>query len=457
MLFSAVTLFASCLSSDDETTLYDDAAVTAFSLSSAQMTVHTTSSEGEDSTYSTTTTIVANYPFTIDQYKGEIYNVDSLPYYIDATKILASLTTKSSGTAIIQSVERGDSSSYYSSTDTLDFSVPRTVRVISTSGTYSRTYTITVNVHKESPDSFYWSRKADNTALAAMTGMKGVAFNGNILIFGTDGSTTTLLRTPQTDGNTWETADVAFGADAYDNVVVKNDTLFILDGTMLMASADGETFATVNSNVPVDRLTGGCTTELYGMNPEDMLMMSKDGGLTWTEDSLEDDASLLPTENLNGCYYDHVSNANTDYVILAGNRSLAGYPNDSTAMVWCKSVEKMAGSQNGGWMHIAFDSYNNEKLSRLANLTVAGYTADYVLGLGGAGVGACSKEAFSQFYISDDNGLHWANDDIYVFPSGFDKTAETFAMVIDDYNYIWIVCGGNGQVWKGRPNKMGWE
>lgn len=457
LLISAVFIFASCLSSDDTTTLYDDAAVTAFSLTSAQMTVHTTSSSGGDSTYSTTTTMVANYPFTIDQYAGEIYNADSLPSYIDASKILSSLSTKNSGTAIIQSLERSDSASYFSSTDTIDYSEPRTLRVVSTSGTYTRTYTIKVNVHQESADSFYWSRKADNADFAAMTGMKSILYSGDVMVFGSDGYNTSIYHTSQLDGDTWDKYDLTFGADAYKNVVYANNYIYVLDGTMLIATPNGfDTYTTINSNTPVERLIGGCTGELYGLSPDNKLMMSDDGGVTWKEDSLEDDALLLPTEDLNYCYYNHVSNANTDYVLLAGNRSLTDYPNDSTAMVWCKTVEKSSGSQNNGWMHIAFDDYNYEKLHRLANLNVVGYTADYILAVGGNGVGACDKSAFSQFYISDDNGLHWSNDTTYTFPSGLIKTAGTFTVTTDDYNYIWIICGGTGQVWKGRPTKMGW-
>ena len=29
-------------------------------------------------------------------------------------------------------------------------------------------------------------------------------------------------------------------------------------------------------------------------------------------------------------------------------------------------------------------------------------------------------------------------------------------MATDDDNFIWVVCGGTGQVWRGRLNRMGW-
>ena len=28
---------------------------------------------------------------------------------------------------------------------------------------------------------------------------------------------------------------------------------------------------------------------------------------------------------------------------------------------------------------------------------------------------------------------------------------------VDDDNYLWLICEGTGQVWRGRVNKLGWE
>ena len=93
LLLMAALLFVSCLDDDytDDITLYDDNAITQFNLTTAKLTVHTTTSGGEDSTYVIHTETVADYPFYIDQLKGEIYNVDSLPKGIDKARSLGRL------------------------------------------------------------------------------------------------------------------------------------------------------------------------------------------------------------------------------------------------------------------------------------------------------------------------------------------------------------------------------
>ena len=66
-------------------------------------------------------------------------------------------------------------------------------------------------------------------------------------------------------------------------------------------------------------------------------------------------------------------------------------------------------------------------------------------------------KSIRKVYVSQDNGLTWHTDDSYVMPEGFTNgTSNTFAITVDDENCLWIICGGNGQVWRGRLNKLGW-
>ena len=174
LLVAAVTLLASCLNSDNEDVVYsDDVAITAFSIASAEMTVHTTSSTGEDSTYVKSNTSLSSYKFVIDQTKGEIYNVDSLPNNIDAKKILVNCSTKNNGIAVIRSIEKPDSANYVSSSDTLDFSEPRTICVYSASGKYSRDYAVKVNVHKQDGDETIWNTTGVLQEFASLTSIRG--------------------------------------------------------------------------------------------------------------------------------------------------------------------------------------------------------------------------------------------------------------------------------------------
>lgn len=451
----AILLLASCLNSDDDYTLYDDAALTAFSLTSAITYVVSTDSLGEDSVYTTTTTDVADYPFTIDQYSGLVYNEDSLDKLVDATKMLCSFSTQNSGIALIQSLERTDSADYLSTSDTIDFSEPRIVKVYSTSGNYTRTYTITVNVHKEIADSFQWSRMSDFSDVKSFVGMKAVYLKGDILLFGSDGNSTYLYTTSTSDGDSWEKQDVTFGPEAYDSAVANNDTVFIIDEASLLISEDGHSFEISASEIPVTKLFGGSTTGLYGFSADGEIMSTQDGGLTWETEELADDADLLPTQNLSGCWLDMESLSNTEDAILVGNRSIDTHYSDTIAHAWRKIVEHNVDSKSYSWEHIYTDAKTESQLPRLNGLTVV-KAAGELVALGGAGLGACSNKAFKKIWVSHDHGASWQAGKYYTYPEDFVTSIAHFTAVADEDAHIWIICGTSGQVWKGRLNRMGW-
>lgn len=451
----SILLLASCLNSDDDYTLYDDAALTAFSLTSAITYVVSTDSLGEDSIYTTTTTDVADYPFTIDQYSGLVYNEDSLDRLVVASKMLCSFSTQNSGVALIQSLERTDSADYLSTSDTIDFSEPRIVKVYSTSGNYTRTYTITVNVHKEIADSFRWSRKSDFSDVKSLVGMKAVCLKGEILLFGSDGNSTYLYTTSTSDGDSWEKQDVTFSSDAYSSAVVNNDTIFVIDGTDLLISEDGYSFEIYSTEVPVAKLLGGSSTELYGLNADGGLMSTRDGGITWAVEELADDSDLLPTQDLSGCWLNIESLSNTEDAIIVGNRSTDTHYSDTTAHAWRKIVEHNVGSKSYSWEHIYTDVTTESQLPRLSGLTVV-KAAGELVALGGAGIGACKDKAFKKIWISHDHGASWQTGKYYTYPDDFVTSIAHFAAVADEDAHIWIICGTSGQVWKGRLNRMGW-
>ena len=105
LLLAASVLFTSCLESDDDDfVLYDDVAITSFFISNAKVLSHTTSSTGGDSLYYANSTAVANYPFTIDHVKGEIFNADSLPYGTNPKNLLCDYTAKNNGMVGIENL-----------------------------------------------------------------------------------------------------------------------------------------------------------------------------------------------------------------------------------------------------------------------------------------------------------------------------------------------------------------
>ena len=456
LLFAAATLLVSCLDTDyaDDVTLYDDIAITQFQITSANITKHTTSSAGEDSTYVVEDQSVASYPFYIDQLRGEIYNVDSLPVGVDATKLLCAAYTKNNGMVYIENADR-DSMRSLSSTDSTDFSRPRYLRAYASNAASYRLYKVTVNIHREVADEFRWTRLADNATLAALGGMRLAELGGQMLLFGLEGGSTVVYTTPLADGNTWSRGASSFGPEAYNNVAVQGGTLFVLDGGTLLRSTDGSAFEAVAAGALPRRLFGASATELYGIGADGSIVVSADGGHTWRADATDAPADMLPTQDMTSCSVPYAYVDSADYVMLAGNRSAEGFAADTTAVVWRKIVEYSSGSEQDKWVYMEPDSRNNYLLPRLAGLTVIAY-GDSKLALGGAGIGGCHEAPFSRIYESRDGGITWKHNDAYAFPAGFDAAATAFAAASDSNGYIWIVCAGTGQVWRGRLNSMGW-
>lgn len=451
VLLFTVIFFASCLNTDeDETVLYDDTALTSFAISTAKIYSHTTSSTGMDSVYYTTNSEMDDYPFYIDQLNGLVYNADSLPEGTDVTKLLCTYGSKNNGMVLIENVAR-DSLKSLSTTDSIDFSQPRYLRVYASDASSYRSYLVTVNVHKEDADSFQWKRMAYNGDIAALSEMKAVAFGGCVYLFGSNGTSTSMYTT--SDGSTWTKSALAFAGDAYKNAVVATNTLFILDSDTLRATDDGVYFHVVNSATGLKSLVGGCSTELYGISDNGQLMKSEDGGVTWVADAADDDSSLLPTEYISFCSTTSSSMDSTDNVLLVGSRSLVDYPSEANSVVWSKTVEYAQDSKAGSWMYINFDDSDIYPLPRLKDLNVFSY-GEHILALGMEGLGGCTSSAFSQVYDSRDGGITWKRNASFALPSSFDRSATSFAVTVDKSNFIWIICGGTGQIWRGRLNGM---
>lgn len=152
MTLIASVLTTSCLGDDEETTLYSDTAITAFTLGTLNRYVKTTT-DGVTTTTKVTLT-GSSFVMNINHLTGEITNPVALPAGTDVAHVVCSITTKNNGMAMIVS-KTGDGESYYYNTDSIDFTTPRIFRVHSSDGTATRDYTVTLNV-KEDTGSDAW-------------------------------------------------------------------------------------------------------------------------------------------------------------------------------------------------------------------------------------------------------------------------------------------------------------
>lgn len=446
-LITATLSLSSCLSSDETTVEYThDTAITAFSLGSLDR--YTKTKAGKDTLLKANVT-GSDYKFYIDQAQRLIYNVDSLPCGVRDTAILATISSKNSSPILLMDINKTDSvAGYYSSSDSINFSKPRKIRVYSSDYSAYAEYTVTVNVHKELPYEFKWHELAQNNSqLAAFSDLKAVACGDYIYVFGktAEGKGTKVLKFAINDGNAWSSIrmNVNLSSDAYQSAVALDDKLYIADGGTVYASADAATWTVVSEkNADIKQLIGASSKYLYAYTAAG-ISVSKDKGASWKQEKLDTDAAYLPTQNISMNVAGVLSAKNVENVMLMGTHNKA--LNDAIATTWLRTVDydDDANAEAGQWNYLEIEKNQSGKMPCLDQvITCAADTGFVALGSNG------------KWYKSQDAGLTWTQDKKVALPDEF-GTAGRFAFCRDKQHYYWII--RNGYVWRGRFNIDGWS
>lgn len=156
-MMASMVLYTSCLGSEsaDNNDYYYSTAIQTFSLATVNRYVHTTSKSGGDSIYKKA--LSNPVVFTIDQYQRKIYNTDSLPADCDLSHVLATITSRKNGVIVIKSMT-SDTLTVYGSSDSIDFSKPREIRVYAYNNSDFRAYEVTINKHQVASNTMVWQK-----------------------------------------------------------------------------------------------------------------------------------------------------------------------------------------------------------------------------------------------------------------------------------------------------------
>ena len=362
VMLGSVLMYTSCLgSNDDDATYYNDTSISAFSLTTVNRYIHTTSKSGTDSVYKTT---LSSLPlFTIDHYRHKIYNTDSLPMDCDLSHILASVTSYHSGIVTLKSLT-SDSLSIFNSSDSIDFSKPREFRIYAQDNSDFRSYEVTVNMHQAETGKILWEKMSPESYPA------------------------------DTEKQKWE---------------------------QLVADAGLKAFI------------GAGTKEAYAFSQDHRLMVTKDGGVTWTPDSLDDDAAFLPRLSYAFVSYPFAPNEDTDYQILAG----VSEEGEVASFVWRKIAEYGERSLSSKWVYMPAESYNRYYLPAMTGFSLVRFHG-YVLAV-----------SSSDIYASRDGGITWRTSDMFSLPGGSDAYYYNVEAVTDDEGALWFKDKDTNDVWRG--------
>lgn len=418
MLLSTVML-VSCLSDNDSSGVYySDTAITAVTLGTLnRYTGAISSSTGNDTIVKTTLT-GSNYKLTIDQLGRKIFNRDSLPLGTDLKHVtISTLSTKNSGVVFIKSLI-SDTLFYISTTDSLDFSEPRTLRVVSSDGLEHRDYTMTISASTTRGTTFGWQlvRKADE--LAGWTDKKLVPLKDSVVLVGQG---TISMDNPYLGGSSL----VRLGSDGY---IEWTHTPETYDSWVKMLDAEG-------NRPPIKQLIGATRNEMFAIGTDGRLKVCYDcSGLSWHDESLDESETLLPTSAIAMTNWKYAPADSTDYVLLAGNSSA----DDVKATLWRKlsRYHALLSPTEGTWVYMPVDGNNRFALPRQEYLSMVYYNNN-VLAVGSNMI----------LYQSRDQGITWKSGSIYALPSQIEGTRATIAA--DSRDRLWLVTD-TGQLWMGK-------
>ncbi len=462
-MLAMVCLFTSCLKNDTEIETYDDTAVTSFKLGTVRCYRTVKASDGSDSTYSYNYS-ASSTPIYIDQVNKRIYNEDSLAVGSDLSRVLVTVATKNNGIARFKSLD-GDQWQLYSSADSIDLSQVRTLRVTSSDGLHNVDYTVEIVRHQEYADSFSWYRMPVQETIATFENMKAAQVNNDMYLLGTDanGDTKLLLTT---DCNTWSDCTLPTTDDMSDATISAIDGLLALyaNGNIYLTT-DGQQWQTVTPNITIEKFLGGCQEEWYAISDAGNINVSRDKGLTWTQDAMEstqyvDNSQYIPASDIT--LLTNVSRTNSDIrrVTLIGNKAYTGNDDTfATAVVWNKVVDLKL-PQAWTYTNVSKENYRY-LLPRMAGLSAISY-ADGILAIGGTPKFGTAK-AYSNIYYSPDYGATWHTQNGMSMPEGV-AGAKSAVIVADGKGFFYVIASNpdatdanaKSIIWKGKQNKQLW-
>lgn len=433
LMMSVLTL-VSCMNEDPIETS-PECAIVSFSVGSISSSVIT---KKYDSSGNATDTVVrktltgSDIHFNINQVEGHIYTVDSLPNWVNLTRVVPSFTCYGN---VYRKVE-GNDSLYYnitSGSDSIDFSKPVELMCIATDGHSYKTYTVDIYKHVANTDTLEWKATTSDLAIAGesklfYTASKVFAFAQN-----EDGESVVTIANSN-DATTWSTPMVI--PVASESIVLFKDA-FYGQGTdgYLYRSTPEQLAATWTkaSDQQVERLVAADAYFLYAY--DGLAIIGTADLNTWAEQG-STDLDMLPETSVNVQAYTSNTNSAMQQVVLTGISS----HNSEHAVVWYKTTTQEVNT-NQPWAYIQVTPDNPFGLPRLHHLSVTRYNkALYAIG--------AENGAYKYLYRSDDNGIAWhPQTEKYPMPADLDADKGAASIVAVD-KQLWII-QENGTIWQG--------
>ena len=388
-----------------------------------------------------------DYEMTINQRTNNIENRDSLPYGSQLSRVIATIHFDGSTLAYR---EKGSNSEWtsYNATDSLDLTKPLELFLTSNDNQSSRIYTLKVNVHQQEGDSLFWKQCDNNVAeLTDMTDMKAFVLKDKLFVLGQKTSGITLAERSSTEAEgEWTETPVTDLPATTDIQTLRQygDMLYLStnDGS-IFSSSDAKGWRQEGSTYSAPLNLVEKTEKYYYAISEDKILRSADA-TTWEEESLDTDATMLPTTDIRALSAEQANGNNR--IILVGQSEKS-----DNAVVWNKMWNDSEKEENAEWIYFPITHDNNIPCPRLEYLNLLPYDGNCIA-FGGASIDN-SKKALETMYVSQDYGITWRPDKEHRMPVELKGIEGCITSTVDENYFIWIIT--NAQVWRGRLNRLG--
>ena len=465
-LFATSLFFSSCLDDDmEEFVLPAESSIKSFSIGTISIEKVTKDSLGKDSTYIDTVSC-AHYPFTIDQLKRTIENKDSLPVGSDVSKVLVKIEADSEGIVYERRNDKGEmKDTIWTPSDSIDFTQPVSFKVFAMNGLMGVPYRVTVNVHKQHPDTLEWSHYATPAfSSGELNKQRTVWFKEALYTFGAkkDGSVIAeCLPINKVKNGTWKAlAELPENTNTYSIQAWKDNLFFVADGKLYRLTADNsyEQVGTIDNLLT---LVGNGNVKAnnnvlfaYTKNQK-IIALNANGSVASQEFDFIDNLKFTSDRLSSACFTARHNKSLTRTIVMS-NASAT----DSIASVYAYTTN------DNKWGKLTVTE--TAACPNLENISMISY--DNKLYAFGGGMPSKEIKPFEHFYTSVDNGLTWKkvakcmvfpqeesekHPDVHPFANYYTAGVEgSYSTTVDNNHYIWIIWG-NGNVTKGRVNRLG--
>ena len=438
LLLAALLSCVSCLK-EDNSYKTPQAVITSFNLGYYNVRFQERNIQGHD-------TLVylreggAMFPMTIDQVNNRIFNVDSLSYGSDVSKVTT--TVYGSGTIGYRYMDDPMNKYYWSTVDSIDFTREVQFMVMSSDESFTRVYDVKLNVRKVFPDSLLWSAP-DTTGFPVLSGISSAVRNDSLFCFGTDTLGNPSVSYRSVSAGTWNGANAMTGitdAGWSHRVTVFNGQFCTVSGGSVLVSADAVNWTSVKSGVK-SLITA---IQDYGT----LWAVSLDGNLLKTTDmadwtTVQTVPAGFPDSAAVMYSYPLATNASITRNVVAGMSA-----DTLNASVWTIL------SGDTVWTQMDIPADERLRLPASAYLTLLRYD-DALFSLG---------QGLDGFRQSNDNGITWYMCNEYVedysswnrymqLPKSLKGYSSGFSAATDSKGYIWIMTD-DGRVWRGAITRL---